>query len=114
MDKSTAFPSSDTGHKLISSPQPKTIINATAVRNDFFNILDEVAKDKKTIYVSKDGDLLVKIAPVGDELDKDWAETKKLLDETSGMWSHLSEEEISGRFNEADEAATKKIRDRNW
>lgn len=93
----------------------KLIINATDVRNDFFNIVDTVAREKKPIYIRKDREVLVKLEPAEkDDAEKKWKETKKVLDATRGMWSHLTEEEISGRFNEADEAATKKIRARKW
>lgn len=90
----------------------KNIITATNVRNDFFNLINLVAKTKEPIYIKKDNEVMVKLEPVGEELDKDWEETKKWLDKTRGMWKHLTEEEISGKFNEADLASTKKIRSR--
>lgn len=92
----------------------KVIYTATDVRNNFFNLLDMVITTGNPVYIKKGREVKVKLEPVGDELDKDWAETKKLLDKTRGMWKHLTEEQISGRFNEADLASTKKIRARKW
>lgn len=89
-------------------------MNATDVRNDFFRLLDLVAESKKPIFIKKGRDVKVKLEPVKAELDEDWEETKKLLEKTRGMWAHLSEEDISGRFREADRKAIKKIRSRNW
>ena len=92
----------------------KVIYTATDVRNNFFNLISLVARTKEPIFIKKDKEVIVKLEPVGDELDKEWAETKKLLDKTRGMWKHLTKEQISGRFNEADLASTKKIRARKW
>ena len=92
----------------------KVIINATDVRNDFFKLIDRVAKTKNPIYIKKDKEVRVKLEPVGKELDEDWEETKKILDATRGIWAHLTEEEISGRFKEADRKATRRIRSRKW
>ena len=92
----------------------KLIYTATDVRNDFFKLVDLVARTGKPVFIKKGREVKVKLEPVGDELDKEWEETKKLLDETRGMWKHLTEEQISGRFNEADLASTKKIRARKW
>lgn len=90
------------------------IITATEVRNNFFQLLDEVARTGKPIFIKKNKDVKVKLEPVKEELKNDWEETKKLLDRTRGAWSHLSEEEIRGRFKEADRKSTEKIRARNW
>ena len=92
----------------------KTIINATDVRNDFFKLVDRVAKTGKPIFIKKDREVLVKLEPVGDELNEDWEETKKLLDRVEGMWADRTEEEITGRFREASRKATAKIRARKW
>lgn len=92
----------------------KVIINATDVRNDFFKLIDRVARTKNPIYIKKDKEVMVKLEPVGRELDEDWEETKKLLDRVEGMWSHRTEEEITRRFKEASRKATRKIRARNW
>lgn len=92
----------------------KLIYTATDVRNDFFKLVDMVAKTGEPIFIKKDKEVLVKLEAVGEELDADWEETKKILDKTRGMWKHLTEEQISGRFNKADLAATKKIRARKW
>lgn len=92
----------------------KNIITATEFRNNLFNLLEMVAKTGEPLYIKKDKEVKVKLEPVGEELSSDWEETKKLLDRTRGMWKHLSEEDISGRFNEADLASTKKIRAREW
>ena len=92
----------------------KVIINATDVRNDFFKLIDKVAKTKNPIYIKKDKEVRVKLEPVGRELDEDWEETKKLLDSIRGMWADKTEEELVGRFREADEKATRKIRARKW
>lgn len=92
----------------------KTIITATEVRNNFFYLLDEVERSGKPIFIKRDKDVKVKLEPVGKELDKDWEETNKLLDRMYGMWADKTEEELTGRFREADELATKKIRARKW
>ena len=92
----------------------KLIYTATDVRNNFFNLISLVAKTKEPIFIKKDKEVIVKLEPVGDELDSDWEETKKILDATRGMWKYLTKEQISGRFNEADLASTKKIRARKW
>ena len=92
----------------------KVIINATDVRNDFFKLIDRVAKTKNPIYIKKDKEVRVKLEAVGRELDDDWEETKKLLDSIRGMWADKTEEELVGRFREADEKATRKIRARKW
>ena len=92
----------------------KVIYTATDVRNDFFNLINLVVKTQEPIYIKKDNEVMVKLEPVGDELNADWQETKKLLDATRGMWKHLTKEQVSGRFNEADLASTKKIRARKW
>jgi hypothetical protein len=90
----------------------KNIITATDVRNDFFNLINLVAKTKEPIYIKKDNEVMVKLEPVGEDLDKEWEDIKKLLDETRGMWANRTEEEIVGRFRRADEATTRKIRSR--
>ncbi|HCS78302.1 TPA: hypothetical protein DIV55_01005 [Patescibacteria group bacterium] len=92
----------------------KVIINATDVRNDFFKLVDRVAKTKNPIYIKKDKEVLVKLESVGRELEEDWEDTKKLLNELRGMWIDKTEEELVGRFREADEKATRKIRARKW
>lgn len=92
----------------------KIILNATDVRNDFFNLVDSVARDKKPIYIKKDRDIKVRLEPVEDDTNKKWKETKKWLDKTRGMWADRTEEEIRGRFREADKKTTLKIRSRNW
>jgi len=92
----------------------KVIINATDVRNDFFKLVDKVAKTKSPIYIKKDKEVLVKLEPVGRELDEDWEDTKKLLNELRGMWADKTEEELIGRFREANEKSTRKIRLRKW
>ncbi len=92
----------------------KTILNATDVRNDFFRLLDLVAESKKTIFIKRGKEVKVKMEPVGDELNKDRKETKKILDSIYGMWADKTEEELTGRFKEADRLATKKIRARKW
>ena len=92
----------------------KVIYTATDVRNNFFNLIDLVAKTKEPIFIKKDREVIVKLEPVRGELDADWEETKKILDKVEGMWSHRSKEEITARFKEADEAATRKIRARKW
>lgn len=92
----------------------KTILNATDVRNDFFRLLDLVVESKKTIFIKRGKEVKVKMEPVGDELDKDWEETKRLLDKTRGMWADRTEEEIRGPFREADRKSTARIRSRKW
>lgn len=92
----------------------KNIITATDVRNDFFNLINLVVRTKEPIYIKKGKEVKVKLELVKEELDKDWVETKKLLDAVEGMWAHRTEKEIRGRFREADEASTRKIRARKW
>lgn len=92
----------------------KNIITATDVRNNFFNLINLVAKTKEPIYIKKDKEVIVKLEPVGDEINSEWEETKRILDETRGMWAHRSEKEIRARFRKADLASTKKIRARKW
>lgn len=92
----------------------KVIITATEVRNNFFQLLDQVVKTGKPIFIKRDKDVKVKLEPVKEDFDKDWEETKKLLDKIRGMWAHRTEEEIRGKFKKADELSIKKIRSRNW
>ncbi len=92
----------------------RNIITATDVRNDFFNLINLVAKTKEPIYIKKGRDVKVKLEPVGDELDKEWAKTKKILDETRGIWADRTEKQIRARFKEAERKTMKKIRARNW
>jgi len=92
----------------------KNIITATEVRNNFFNLINMVIATGNPIYIKKGKEVKVKLELVKEELDKDWVETKKLLDAVEGMWAHRTEEEIRGRFREADEASTRKIRARKW
>lgn len=92
----------------------KLIYTATDVRNDFFKLVDMVAKTGEPIFIKKDKEVLVKLEPVGEELNADWKKTKKVLDRVRGMWADKSEEELVGRFREANEAATRKIRARKW
>ena len=92
----------------------KNIITATEVRNNFFTLLDMVAATGKPVYIKKDREVKVKLEVIGEDLDKDWEETKKLLDRMHGMWVDRTEEEITGRFKEADKKTTLKIRRRRW
>lgn len=92
----------------------KLIYTATDVRNDFFKLVDMVAETGEPIFIKKDKEVVVKLEPVGEELDKRWDEVKKWLDETRGMWAHRSEEEITGRFKEANKKSTLRIRRRKW
>ena len=92
----------------------KNIITATDVRNDFFNLINLVAKTKEPIYIKKDNEVLVKLEPVGEELNSDWEETKRILDETRGIWADRTEKQIRARFKEAELKTMKKIRARNW
>lgn len=92
----------------------KNIITATEFRHNLFNLLDMVARTGEPVYIKKDKEVKVKLEPVKDELDNDWEETKKVLDRVRGMWADKTEEELVGRFREADEAATRKIRARKW
>lgn len=91
----------------------KLIYTATDVRNDFFNLVDLVAKTGTPVFIKKDKEVKVKLELISDEADKK-DKIKKLVDETRGIWSDRTEEEIRGRFREADEASTRKIRARNW
>lgn len=91
----------------------KNIITATEVRNNFFNLLELVATTGNPIYIKKDREVRVKLEPVNDELDKK-GRLKILVDETRGIWADRTEEEIRGRFREANEASTRKIRARKW
>ena len=92
----------------------KNIITATEFRNNLFNLLEMVARTGKPLYIKKDREVKVRLEPVGEELDSDWEETKRILDETRGMWAHRSEKEIRARFRRADLATTRKIRSRKW
>lgn len=93
----------------------KLIINATDLRKDLFNKIDEVVRTKKPIYIIKDREVLVKLEPAEKEdTEKEWAETKKILDKTRGMWSDKAAEEVTKRFRESDIASTKKLRARKW
>lgn len=91
----------------------KLIYTATDVRNDFFNLVDLVARTGKPVFIKKDKEVKVKLELISDEADKK-EKIKKFVDETRGIWSDRTEEEIRSRFREADEASTRKIRARNW
>lgn len=52
------------------------------------------------VYIKKGREVKVKLEPVGEEINSDWEETKKILDETRGMWAHRSEKDIRARFRE--------------
>ncbi len=92
----------------------KLIYTATDVRNDFFNLVDLVAKTGKPVFIKKDKEVKVKLEPVEDELDKEWERTQKILDETRGMWANRTEKEIRARFKLAELKTMKKIKARNW
>lgn len=92
----------------------KNIITATDVRNDFFNLINLVAKTKEPIYIKKGKQVKVKLEPIDDELNEKWDKAKKWLERTKGMWADSSEKDISGRFKEADKKATLRIRRRKW
>lgn len=92
----------------------RVIANATDVRNNFFNIIDRVAKSGEPIFIKKNREVLVKLEPAGNELDRDNAETKRLLNATRGIWADRSKKEIGGKFREANLASSRRIRSRNW
>ena len=92
----------------------KLIYTATDVRNNFFNLISLVAKTKEPIFIKKDKEVIVKLESVNDDINARAKKAKAWLERTRGMWAGRSEEEISGRFNEADEEATLKIRSRKW
>ncbi len=92
----------------------KNIITATDVRNDFFNLINLVVKTKEPIYIKKDNKVMVKLEPVGNDLDREWEKTKKILDETRGIWADRTEKQIRARFKEVERKTMKKIRARNW
>lgn len=92
----------------------KVIYTATEVRNNFFNLINLVVKTGEPIFVKKDREVVVKLEPVETELKDRAKEMNKWLDETRGMWAGRSEEEIRGRFKEADRKTTLKIRRRHW
>lgn len=92
----------------------KNIITATEVRNNFFNLLNMVIATGNPIYIKKGKEVKVKLEPIGDELNEKWDKAKKWLERTRSMWADSSEEEISGRFKEADKKATLRIRRRKW
>ncbi len=92
----------------------KNIITATDVRNDFFNLINLVAKTKEPIYIKKDNEVMVKLEPVREELNSDWEKTKRILDETRGIWANRTEKEIRSKFKQAELKTMKKIRARNW
>ena len=66
------------------------------------------------IYIKKGREVKVRLEPVDDELNEKWDKAKKWLERTRGMWADRSEEEIRGRFKEADRKATLRIRRRKW
>lgn len=92
----------------------KNVITATEVRNNFFNLVDLVASSGEPIYIKKDREVKVRLEPVGNEMTERRKKAMEWLERTKGMWADRSEEEIRGRFKEADEAATRKIRARKW
>lgn len=93
----------------------KNIITATDVRNNFFNLINLVAKTKEPIYIKKDNEVMVKLEPVVEsDLKYRSEEMRRWLDETRGIWADRSEEEITARFKEADTKTTLKIRKRYW
>ncbi len=92
----------------------RNIITATDVRNNFFNLINLVAKTKEPIYIKKGRDVKVKLEPVETDIKNRAEDMKKWLDETRGIWADRSEAEIRGRFKEADRKTTLKIRRRHW
>lgn len=92
----------------------KVIYTATEVRNNFFNLISLVAKTKEPIFIKKDKEVMVKIEPVEDEVTERRSKALAWLERTRGMWAGRTEEEIRGRFREADKRATLKIRARKW
>lgn len=92
----------------------KNIITATEVRNNFFNLINMVIATGNPIYIKKGKEIKVKLGPIGDELDKEWAKTKKILDDTRGIWGNRTEKQIRARFKEAERKTMEKIRARNW
>lgn len=92
----------------------KVIANATDVRNNFFNFIDKVIKTGEPIFIKRNREVLVKIEPVGEELDRDADETRRLLVATRGLWSDRGAKKTGGRFKEANLASSRRIRSRNW
>jgi len=92
----------------------RVIANATDVRNNFFNLIDKVVKTGEPIFIKRNREVLVKIEPIGDELDRDVDETRRLLDTTRGIWADRSAKKTGSRFREANLAASRRIRSRNW
>lgn len=92
----------------------KTVYTATEVRNNFFNLIDLVATTGNPVYIKKGREVKVRLEPVEDEIAERRSKAKAWLERTRGMWAGRSEEEIRGRFREADKAATRKIRARKW
>lgn len=92
----------------------KNIITATEVRNNFFHLVDMVAATGNPVYIKKGREVKVRLEPIDDELNEKWDKAKRWLERTRGMWAGRSEEEIRGRFREADRKATLRIRRRKW
>lgn len=92
----------------------KNIITATDVRNNFFNLLDLVINTGNPVYIRRGREVKVKLEPVGDELEKEWEKTKKILDASRGIWGSRTEKEIRARFKKAELKTMRKIRARDW
>ena len=92
----------------------RVIANATDVRNNFFNLIDKVVKTGEPIFIKRNREVLVKIEPIGDELDRDADEIKGLLDATRGLWAGRVAKESGSRFREANLASSRRIRSRKW
>lgn len=88
-------------------------VTATEARNNFFTLAEKVKRTGQPIRVIKNSELLVEISPIKEDPQKEWVETKKLLDEVWGMWANRTEEKIRGPFRRASEATTRRIRARD-
>ena len=90
----------------------RVIVNATDVRNNFFNLINKVVATGEPIFIKRNREILVKIEPVGDELDRETDETRRLVDATRGLWVGRAERVIGGRFRKANLAWSRRIRSR--
>lgn len=87
-------------------------VTATEARNNFFTLIDKVAKTGKPIKVTKGSEVVVEINPAKKDSNKERKAMKKLLAEVWGMWADRTEDEIRGPFRRASRATTDRIRAR--
>lgn len=86
-------------------------MSATAARNNFFELLNQVAAGQSVI-IEKDKKEVAVIQPKKEEFD--WKSYQKILAKTKGSWAGDDWEETEKKRRKIEIAATKKAKAATW